>query len=53
MIRRKKTTLLQSIFTATIIEKMYGSEEYRKTREKLWMKKLKTLKPKDVNMKEQ
>ena len=35
------------------IEKLYGSDEYRKTRELLWMKKMKTFKPHGINTKEQ
>ena len=34
------------------IEKLYGSDEYRKTREKLWMKKLNTFKPNGINTKD-
>ena len=35
------------------LEKLFGSKEYRETREKLWMKKLKTFRPFGINTKEQ
>ena len=35
------------------IEKLFGTDEYRRTREKLWMKKLHTYKPLGINTKEQ
>lgn len=35
------------------IEKLYGSDDYRRTRELLWMRKLQTFKPYGINTKEQ